>query len=189
MSLSDSNGETCLRIRETSAGDLASLLGIHREAFGQEAEAALVREILADPSAQPILSLVAEQTGRLLGHVLFSRAGLDAAGRDIAAALLAPLAVLPAAQGKGIGRRLVEAGLARLARSGVELVFVLGDPRYYGRFGFLPAAPQGFTAPQALPDAYREAWMVKALGSALTAIRPGRVACCAALDKPELWRE
>lgn len=189
MSRRDGRDAACLRIRETSAADLACLFRIHREAFGQEAEAILAREILADPSAQPVLSLVAQKAGRPLGHVLFSRAGLDAAGRDIAAALLAPLAVLPAAQGGGIGSRLVEEGLERLGRRGIALVFVLGDPHYYGRFGFKPAAPQGFAAPQPLPEAYREAWMVKVLSHALPTIRAGRIACCTALDKPELWRE
>jgi predicted N-acetyltransferase YhbS len=142
--------------------------------------------MLADPTAQPLLSLLAAEGERALGHVLFSHAGIDGAGRDAAMAILAPLAVVPDAQGKTIGSRLVQAGLERLAVAGVALAFVLGDPAYYRRFGFAPAAPQGLAAPYPLPPECAEAWMARPLGRAQVTVR-GTVACCESLMQPELW--
>lgn len=176
-------------IRTAEEGDLPVVLEIHRQAFGQKAEADLVREILVDPSARPVLSLLAEEDGRALGHILFSAAQLPPQGQKLRAALLAPLAVAPGAQGRGIGRRLVEDGLAELRRSGTDLVFVLGDPTFYGRFGFIPAIPLGLKAPFALPEGYLDAWRVKSLNDHLSGRPQGRVTCCDAVNKPELWQE
>ena len=174
-----------MHLRDTRDDDLPPLLQLHRAAFGGPTEADLVRAILTDPSAQPVLSLLASGDGRLLGHVLFSRVRCgDPAAK---AAILAPLAVHPAAQGKGIGSRLVDAGLQQLAEEGVALAFVLGDPAYYRRFGFTPAAPLGLAAPYALPDAYAEAWRVKELQDGAAARLRGTVTCCDALMQPALW--
>jgi putative acetyltransferase len=175
-------------IREAVENDLPQVLQVHRTAFGGEMEAGLVEAMLADPTAQPLLSLLAVEGERALGHVLFSRAGTDGAGKDAAMAILAPLAVVPDAQGKTIGSRLVQAGLQRLAASGVALALVLGDPAYYRRFGFAPAAPQGLAAPYPLPPEYAEAWMARPLGRAQVTFR-GTVACCESLMRPELWLE
>ena len=116
-----------MQIRSAGESDLDAILEIHRRAFGQEDEAGLVSDICADASAQPTLSLMAEGDGRPLGHVLFSHARLVTAGAKVSAALLAPLAVVPQAQGRGVGGGLVRAGLDELRGSGVALVFVLGD--------------------------------------------------------------
>ncbi len=143
---------------------------------------------MGDASARPILSLLAESGGTAVGHVLFTTATLAGPQDAPDAAILAPLAVLPEAQGQGVGRRLVEAGLERLAQDGVALVFVLGDPAYYSRFGFAPAAPLGLAPPYELPAAYAEAWMVKALvGGVLGSVR-ATVHCADMLAKPEYWR-
>lgn len=176
-------------IRTTRQSDLPEVLEIHRQAFGQGAEANLVKDILADKTAQPTLSLLAEEGGRSLGHILFSALHLSARDDATRAALLAPLAVVPQDQGKGIGSRLVEDGLAELRRTGVELVFVLGDPAFYGRFGFEPAIPRELAAPFMLPDAYLEAWRVKVLSGDFGDCPHGQVICCDALNKPELWQE
>jgi len=176
-----------LQVQISSAADLPTVLQVHRDAFGQEEEAGLARAILADPTAAPTLSLLAEDDGRPLGHVLFSQVRITGSG--CRAAILAPLAVVPAAQGKGVGRRLIEAGLARLREAGVALVFVLGDPGYYGRFGFTPAGRQGLAAPYPLPEAHAAAWMVQALRDGVLGEVQGGVTCCDALMQPALWRE
>jgi len=175
-------------IREAAENDLPQVLQVHRVAFGGEAEAGLVEAMLADPTARPLLSLLAVEGERALGHVLFSHAWIDGAGKDAAMAILAPLAVVPDAQGKAVGSGLVEAGLQRLAASGVALVFVLGDPAYYRRFGFAPAAPRSLVAPYPLPPEYAEAWMARPLGSAHGTFR-GTVACCESLMRRELGVE
>ena len=156
--------------------------------LGADAEAELVRALLADPSAQPTLSLLALRGERALGHILFSRARLEP-DRHCSIALLAPLAVVPSAQGRGIGGRLIAAGLASLAASGVELVFVLGHPGYYPRHGFRPAGALGFAAPYPIPPEHGDAWMVLALRPGMIGRCRGKLICARALDRPEYWRE
>jgi putative acetyltransferase len=166
-------------------------MGIHRGAFGQAEEAELARAILADPTAQPTLSLLAEDDGKPLGHILFSRLRLRLGKAETAhrAAILAPLAVVPEAQGQGVGGSLIAAGLDRLRKDRVALVVVLGDPAYYTRHGFQPASRQGLEAPYPLPESYAEAWMVQALAEDVLGKLRGSVVCCDALMRPELWRE
>ncbi len=176
-------------IREAGEGDLPAVLDIHRQAFGQEEEAALVEAIVRDPSAEPVLSLIAVEDDRPVGHILFSQVGLTESATPVSAAILAPLAVVPAAQSRGIGGKLIEEGVARLAASGVDLVFVLGYPDYYGRHGFAAAGPQGLDAPYPIAQEHTDAWMVRDLGKGLVGTVSGKVACCDALDHPALWIE
>ena len=178
-----------MHLRETSAEDLPAILEIHSAAFGQAEEAELTRDLLADPTAQPLLSLIAEEDGRPLGHVLFTGARLTAPDSDVPASILAPLAVVPAAQRRGVGAALIKAGLDRLREDGVALVFVLGDPAYYTRSGFAPVGDQGLKAPYPLPAAYAEAWMVQALSDGVLGQVRGTVVCGDALMRPELWVE
>jgi putative acetyltransferase len=176
-----------LDFRETSDTDSDEVLRIHRLAFGREDEALLVEKLLHDPSAQPCLSLLAVEGGAGVGHALFTTVGLDAAMGQASCAILAPLAVLPAWQRRGVGRGLIEAGCGRLARRGVGLVFVLGDPGYYTRCGFVPAIPLGLAAPYPIePEA---AWMVRALNPDLLGAVAGRASCAQSLAKEEYWRE
>jgi putative acetyltransferase len=175
-----------LLIRETAEDDLPQALQVHRAAFGGETEAGLVQAMLADPTAHPLLSLLAVEGERALGHVLFSRVWLDGAGRDASMMILAPLAVIPDAQGKAVGSKLVEAGLERLAAAGVAAVFVLGDPAYYRRFGFAPAIPLGLLPPHPLADAHSGAWQLRPLTG--DPIREGTLICCDTLMPPELWQ-
>ena len=176
-------------VREARDSDLPAVLRIHCLAFGRDEEAGLVRDILADPSARPILSLLACDGERPLGHILFSRARLTQPDSTARIALLAPLAVVPEAQGEGVGGDLVEAGLQRLAQAGVELVFVLGHPGYYPRFGFEPAGRRGFEAPFPIPEADAAAWLVRGLREGVIDALSGKVVCADTLDKPAYWRE
>jgi putative acetyltransferase len=102
---------------------------------------------------------------------------------------LAPLGVLQASQLQGVGSLLVNRGLELLIEQGVDLVFVLGHPAYYPRFGFEPAGRFGFEAPYPIPEKNAEAWMVKALKSGALELFAGTVACAAVLNRPEHWRE
>jgi predicted N-acetyltransferase YhbS len=120
--------------------------------------------------------------------VLFTAVSLEPAVKQ-RASLLAPLAVLPEHQGRGIGSRLVEEGLVQLRAVGVSIVFTLGHPDYYPRFGFLPAGIRGFTAPYPIEEKNADAWMVLRLDDALPQAYAGRVRCAQALDRPEYWRE
>jgi putative acetyltransferase len=176
-----------LRIVEAGPLDLATTLRVERAAFGQEEEAELVAALLQDPTAKPHLSLLALVDDIPAGHVLFTAVAVEGANAPGSAAILAPLAVAPGFQRQGVGRALIEDGVRRLTASGVRIVFVLGDPAYYGRSGFKPAVPLGFVAPY--PIKPEEAWMVRDLLPQSPATAPGRVSCARSLDKPEYWRE
>ena len=176
-------------IREALESDLPAVLDVNRLAFGEDDEAALVQDILGDSSAEPTLSLIAFDGERPVGHILFSRARLSEPDGRKPFAILAPLGVVPDAQRQGIGGRLIESGLAQLTKSGVDLVFVLGYPDYYQRHGFQPAGRQGLNAPYPIPDEHADAWMVQGLREGAVYTASGRVVCCDALDRPELWRE
>ncbi|WP_420347359.1 GNAT family N-acetyltransferase [Pelagibius sp.] len=181
-------------IRETAEGDLPDILRVHRLAFGQEEEATLTEAILRDPSAQPVLSLIAIVGGETVGHVLFSRARLSNTGSaemeaGPSAAILAPLAVVPAVQGQGIGGALIRRGLEELSRAGTAFVFVLGWPAYYRRHGFRTAGRLGFAAPYPIAARNADAWMVQPLGDDRAGEGDYQVTCADAMNKPEYWQE
>jgi putative acetyltransferase len=94
-----------------------------------------------------VLSLVVDEGDAVIGHVAFSRMQINGEGISEPAVALAPVAVLPAQQRRGIGAALIEDGLRRLRQSGETLVFVLGEPAYYGRFGFAAAPAARFDTP------------------------------------------
>ncbi|MDQ0317241.1 GNAT family N-acetyltransferase [Amorphus orientalis] len=174
-------------IRDAQDGDLDAVLEVERRAFGQDDEADLVRRVLADPSADPVLSLVAVDGDRIEGHVLFSAARVETGTTGLPASMLAPLAVDPDHQRTGIGSRLVEAGLDRLRQAGCGLVFVFGDPAYYGRFGFEPAMAAGFPPPCPIATEHADAWQVVRLAPEVGGGEGGRVVCADSFMVPALW--
>jgi putative acetyltransferase len=121
-----------MRIRPEEPHDWPEIHALIEAAFGQKAEADLVQRLRADGDL--ILSLTAED-GKPVGHVAFSRLALPDAP-SMRACALAPLAVLPQRQRQGIGSALVREGVKRLMQEDMDLVLVLGEPSYYGRFGF-----------------------------------------------------
>lgn len=181
-----------MEIRPSAPPELESILTIHRDAFGADEGpliAKLVRDLFEDSSALPVFSYVAVDEGEIIGHILFTRVHLEGESIGLSAQILAPLAVLPNHQSKGIGLRLVKHGLAELARAGAELVFVLGHPGYYPKVGFNPALPVGLAAPYPIEEKNIGAWMVMELREGLIGNTKGTVRCAAALDRPEYWVE
>jgi len=176
-----------MKIREAGSVDLDAVLDIERRAFGREDEARVAVDLLSDPTAAPCLSLIAEMDGRLVGHILFSAGRVEKS--DVRCAFLGPLAVLSEFEGKGCGGALVRAGLERLRSAGTGLVFVLGHPGYYPRFGFTPAMAEGFEPPHPIEPEFRDAFMVAALADGLLGEVRGKVHCSRTLGRPELWRE
>ncbi len=175
-------------IREALNSDLDIVLLVEKEAFGSEEEATLVQDLLADESAKPVVSLLAFQESRAVGHILFTRARLEPdTGHSIS--ILAPLAVVPDYHKKGIGGKLIEKGLELLTNLGVDLVLVLGHPGYYPRHGFQPAGRLGFEATYPIPDDKSDAWMVQPLSPGIIGTITGKVICADAMNKPEYWRE
>jgi putative acetyltransferase len=173
-----------VQIRRTGASDLQSIRDVHMDAFGDEGRtvAELALALIADPSAQPMLTLVAEDHGRVVGSVIFSTVRIQG-DEHVSAYILAPLAVAKRSQRMGIGRELIDTGLGALREQGANLVFVLGDPRYYSRYGFSPS--HQVRAPYELP--YPEAWMAMSLQGASLASLSGQLVCARSLDSPEHW--
>ena len=164
------------------------VLSVIRAAFDSDEEAQLVSDLLSDKSAEPVVSLLALQENRAVGHILFTGAGSDP-GLPVSMSILAPLAVAPRAQHKGIGGKLVTHGCRLLSQTGTDVVFVLGHPAYYPRFGFKPAGALGFDAPYPIPEKDADAWMVKFLREESSAFSRTKIICADALQKPEYWRE
>ena len=144
-------------IRPERPVDAPALRALHAAAFPTTAEADLVERIRASDRFVPELSLLAEtDDGSVVGHVLLSYVAL--AGQPVLA--LAPMAVRPAWQGKGVGSALVVAALDAAEVREEPLVVVLGHPWFYPRFGFRPASRYGIFPSADWPDA---AFMVKPL--------------------------
>ena len=180
------------QIKETTREDINRLVQVHTEAFGPEEGpeiAGLVAALLKDPSARPRTSLLACEGERALGHILFTHVALSGHEETVAASLLCPLAVVPEAQSQGVGGKLIKAGLAALKEAGVGLVFVLGHPDYYPRYGFSPAGSAGLYAPYPIAEKNAGAWMVQALRPGLIGQVKGTLSCARALQDPAYWQE
>lgn len=147
MGTIDDIGGEPLILREEARGDRAAIAAVIDAAFGQPGEAALVEALRA--AGALTLSLVAVADDEIVGHVAFSPVTID----DGSAAIgLAPMAVAPGWQRRGVGVRLIEEGLARLRAGGQRAVVVLGHPEYYPRFGFVPASRFGLRCEYDAPD-------------------------------------
>ena len=157
-------------VRLEAPADRGAVFYVNECAFGRPAEALLVDRLRA--SADPVFSFVAEEAGQVVGHILFSPVEVASEGGAFPALGLAPMAVLPARQRRGIGSRLVRAGLRACRDAGRPVVFVLGHPGYYPRFGFTPAHAKGITCTYDVPP---DAFMVAELVPGALAGRTGTV--------------
>lgn len=163
-----------LGIRESKQNDWAEIESLYPAAFPDENLIPLVQDLLNDASVA--ISLVATIDVQIVGNAIFTKCGV--VGTGVNAALLGPLAVLPDWQRQGVGSALVQAGLRRLEDTGVSRVFVLGDPAYYGRLGFLP---ESFVEPPfPLPAEWDGAWQSQNLGETKTR-------CTGKLSVPQPW--
>jgi putative acetyltransferase len=147
-------------VRNERPEDYSAIRLVNEEAFGRRDEADLVDRLRAQGVV--LASFVAEAEGLIAGHILLSRMSIETIDKSVAAVALAPLAVMPKFQRQGIGKMLMAHGLDWL-RGGIEqIVFVLGHPDYYQRFGFStdkarfiesPFNPNSFMALELKPHA------------------------------------
>jgi putative acetyltransferase len=114
---------------------------VNERAFRRPDEARLVDMIRASKKA--VVSLVALDQTRIVGHILFSPVTVAEGPPDFRGVGLAPMSVLPEFQNQGIGSKLVRAGLDTCRRDGYNIVVVLGHTGYYPRFGFSRAKDYG----------------------------------------------
>jgi len=145
-------------VRAEKPDDIQKISAVNLQAFETDAEANLI-EALRDCDIH-LISLVAEEGDAIVGHILFSPVTLEESNQSIYFAGLAPMAVLPKYQRKGIGSQLVEEGLRRCEKAGYDAVVVLGHPEYYPRFGFIPSVKYKIRSKYDVPD---EVFMVQEL--------------------------
>lgn len=141
-------------IRTETKNDYKQVFNLNFSAFeNRDDEAKLVESIRFSDGFIPELSLVAEEQGEIVGHVLFSKAKIIRDGAETEVLVLAPIAVDPTVQKKGIGSNLIEEGLKRATNLGYGLVLLIGHPNYYPKFGFQPARQYGIELTQfKVPD-------------------------------------
>ena len=146
-----------MRIRKEKEEDIEGVRRVNELAFGARAEADLV-DALRD-QAQPTISLVADNRGKIVGHIMFSPVVLKG-HPNLSIMGLAPMAVLPIHQRNGIGTKLVHAGLKECEKLEFGAVVVLGHPEYYPRFGFVPSSRFDLGCEYNVPE---DVFMVKEL--------------------------
>ena len=145
-----------VEIRPSTPVDANAIREVHLAAFPTPLEADLVDRLTREGDS--VNSLVAEDKAAIVGHVLLSRMRVEGDGRTFRALGLAPVAVLPARQGSGIGGALIRQALEQARRAGEELIFLVGEPDYYCRFGFSAETAARFSSPYSGPY-----WMALAL--------------------------
>lgn len=162
-------------IRAIEPADHDTLMALYPLVFPDEDLTGVVRDLLGDDSA---FSLVAEKDGALIGHVAFAKCDVN----GVAVYLLGHLAVDPEQQRGGIGSALIKAGFEKI---GDEIICVLGDPGYYGRFGF--TQEDGIRTPYPIPDEWAPAWQsVVPTGHAAP---QGTLAVSQSWQNPDYWGE
>jgi len=141
-------------IRTETKNDYKYVFNLNYDAFdNRDDEAKLVERIRFSDGFIPKLSLVAVEKGEIVGHILLSKARIIQETVEKEVIVLAPVAVKPGLQRKGIGSKLIAEGLKRVKGLGYGLVFLIGHPSYYPKFGFVPARNHGFELTQfKVPD-------------------------------------
>ena len=180
---------TIVRVRREASHDISGIRRAHNLAFGGDTavltwEARLVEDLRGGPSWIPALSIVAEVDGTIVGHVLATRGRLEHSGpADPVRALgLAPVGVLPDYQALGIGTKMIYALLGAAGALDEDLVCLLGDPRYYSRFGFVLASTLRIAPPHPAWEAHFQALP---LGSPVSATQPATFFYDGAFDRAE----
>lgn len=156
-------------VRAETPTDYDAITRLTCTAFNNDTEANLITAIRQHSNA--CIALVAEQHGKVVGHILFSPATLQHYPETRLMAL-APMAVSNVLQHQGIGSALVRAGLEHCKQLGVQAVVVLGHPAYYSRFGFTPASRFNISCPWSVKD---EAFMLLELAPGVLKGKSGQV--------------
>jgi len=156
-------------IRAEKENDRDVVYAVNVSAFDTPSEANLV-DVLRE-QASPIVSLVAESLGEVIGHIMFSPVSMPG-HLNVKLMGLGPMAVAPEHQRTGVGSALVRAGLDQCTELGIGAVVVLGHPKYYPRFGFSPSSRFGIDSEYEAPE---DAFMVMELHAKILSGKTGKV--------------
>lgn len=148
-----------MNIRSEKPEDYPEIYDLVKTAFqtanvtnGKEQD--LVNELRAADTYVPELALVAEENGKLIGHIMLSETHINDGSKSHTALYIAPLSVALEHRSKGIGSALIEASFKRAKALGYTAVVLVGDPAYYHRFGFKSSIDYGITSTHEIPAEY-----------------------------------
>lgn len=175
------------RIRIATSLDRDDVREIHLCAFPEgekQIVSTLAVNLLSEETNTKTVSLVAEADGAVVGHIAFSPVTVNN-NKRWKGYILAPLGVKPEYQKRQIGSKLIEIGMARLSKMGVNILFVYGDPNYYSKFGFNADAASGYLPPYELQ--YPFGWQAIILNEGVFTKSSVKISCVDPLNDPELW--
>lgn len=176
-----------MHIRIATGLDRDDVHSVHWSAFAEgerQIVSKLAVNLLSEETTPQTISFLAETEGAVVGHVAFSPVTIGS-NENFQGYILAPLGVKPDYQKRRIGSKLVESGMQQLSRMGVGILFVYGDPKYYGRFGFSVDAAERYIPPYRLQ--YPFGWQGIALNECSTGKSSIKIACVTSLCNPALW--
>jgi len=176
-----------MKIRTATRGDADDVRRIHLSAFPHgegDIVSQLAVDLVSEEAAPPVISLVAEADDIVVAHVAFSPVRMRET-QEFIGYILAPLAVSPDHQKRGIGSCLIKSGIERLAETRPDILFVYGDPEFYGRFGFRVDLAQCYIPPYELQ--YSFGWQGMALRHFEARRSAVGISCVSSLSIPALW--
>lgn len=175
------------RIRAATSNDLEDIRAVHMRAFPEGENrlvATLAANLLNEETDPETLALVAEIDGGVVGHIAFSPVRADT-DKNWLGYILAPLGLEPEYHKVGIGSKLIESGIELISKTMANVLFVYGDPKYYGRFGFSAEAATQFMPPYELK--YPFGWQARVLHEGGSNDQAVKLACVLSLRDPALW--
>jgi putative acetyltransferase len=176
-----------MNIRIATQDDADAVRAVYLSAFPEierDLVSGLAVELLSEEASPPILSSVAEVDDIVVGHVAFSPVTTRDT-REHIGYILAPLAVRPDCQKRGIASQLIEDGIGQLSASGSGVLLVYGDPKFYSKFGFTADHAEKYTPPHQLQYAF--GWQGMALRDSNARSSAVAISCVSSLDNPALW--
>jgi putative acetyltransferase len=176
-----------MKIRIATRDDAEAVRQVHLSAFPHgegDIISQLAVNLLYEEASPPVFSLVAEADDIVVAHVAFSPVRIGET-QEFIGYILAPLAVSPDHQKRGIGSCLIKSGIERLAETGPDILFVYGDPEFYGRFGFRVDVAECYIPPYQLQ--YSFGWQGMALRHFDARRTAADISCVSSLSKPSLW--
>jgi putative acetyltransferase len=175
------------QVRLATSLDLDDIREVHLCAFPEgekQIVSMLAVKLLSEETSQKTISMVAEADGAVVGHIAFSPVTINN-NKSWKGYILAPLGVKPEYQKRQVGSKLIESGMVRLSKMGINVLFVYGDPNYYGRFGFDADTASGYSPPYKLQ--YPFGWQAITLNEGVLTESTENISCVDPLNDPELW--